>query len=128
MIQRVQTLFWLLCIILIIISSFQVYDLEMDFRNYQQPKLAVLSGLSIIALFLATFSFHRRKRQKLFSDLSLLFLLIQVLLFVLDHLNLKLLQYIESFLLLGVAIISNICGSVAIHRDIKLLENSSRLR
>lgn len=128
MIQRVQTLFWLLCIVLIIISSFQVYDVEMDYRNYQQPKLAVLSGLSIITLFLAIFSFHRRRRQKLFSNLALLLLFIQVAIFILDHLNFKLLQYIESFLLLGLAIISNICGSVAIHRDIKLLENSSRLR
>lgn len=128
MIQRIQTLFWFLSIVLIIASSFQVYDVEMDFRNYQQPDLAILSGLSIIVLFLAIFSFHRRKRQRLFSNLSLLFLLIQSIIFTYDHRNFNLLQYIESFLLLGLAIISNICGSLAIQQDIKLLENSSRLR
>ncbi|MFY7861331.1 MAG: hypothetical protein ACOVP5_03820, partial [Chitinophagales bacterium] len=77
MIQRIQTIFWFFSIILLLIYSFQVYDSINDFRNYQHPELATLTGLTIIALLLATFSFHRRKRQSYFSAIALVFLFLQ---------------------------------------------------
>ena len=77
MIQRIQTVFWFIAVILILVYSFQVYDSLNDFRNDQHPELATLTGLTIIALLLATFSFHRRKRQSYFSAVAIVLLLLQ---------------------------------------------------
>lgn len=128
MIQRIQSLFWLIVIVLIVIYSFQVYDVENDFRNYQQPVFSTLSGLSIIALLLSIFSFHRRKRQLLFSNLSLLLLMVQMGIQIYHHNSHDIMQYVETFVLLVLAWGSNLLGTIAMKRDIQLLENSSRLR
>jgi UDP-N-acetylmuramyl pentapeptide phosphotransferase/UDP-N-acetylglucosamine-1-phosphate transferase len=128
MIQRIQTVFWFIAVILILVYSFQVYDSVNDFRNYQHPELATLTGLTIIALLLATFSFHRRKRQSYFSAVAMVLLLIQGIELVRMSNEIESQSRFVSFILLGLVLFFNICGTIALGRDIKLLEQSSRLR
>lgn len=128
MIQRIQTLLWGLAILTLFCYSFQVYDVAYDFRNYQHPPVAIFTGLSIIFLALSIFSFHRRNRQYMFSNISLVLLMIQFGFQIYNHISLGLTGYWKSIVLLIISIILNLLGSIAIRRDIKLLQNSSRLR
>lgn len=125
---RIQTVFWFFAIVLLIISCFQVYDVGMDFRNYQQPIYAAFTGIAIIALCLSIFSFHRRRRQRLCSQIGSFLILVLQGWYVYQHQMQAFGEYYTSIIFLVLAFIFNICGTVAISRDIKLLENSSRLR
>ncbi len=128
MIQRIQTVFWFIAIAITISYLFQTYDSDMGFRNYQEPLFSAISGLSIITLCLSIFSFHRRKRQLFFSNLSAILILTHIGILIYNHIRHDMMQYLISFILLSLAFISNICGTISTSRDLKLLENSSRLR
>jgi hypothetical protein len=128
MIQRIQTIFWILSIVFICLFLGQTFDLEQGFKIFQEPKFSIFSTLSIILNFAAIFTFKKRKRQIFFSTLSLILLLIQILmLFYKEQLHF-LDIYLKAFIFLVIGILSNALGGFYTKQDLKLLENSSRLR
>lgn len=127
MIQRIQTIFWILT--LVFIGAFLSQKLTIDgFRIFQEPKFSIFSTVSIILNVAAIFTFKKRKRQIFFSTSSLILLFIQAGLLLYAQQQQFIEQYKFPYIFLTLGIVSNALGGFFTKQDIKLLENSSRLR
>lgn len=123
MIQRIQTLFWLISIILIAIFVF-MSGANLDNILY----VYLLVGSAVLFNLLAIFLFSNRRRQLLFSYLAMLCILG---LFALNTWKSSFLPSVETSLPLIIlisSIIFNILANYFTRKDIKLVEESSRLR
>lgn len=128
MIQRIQTIFWILAIVLIILFLNQRFDEELGLKIFQEPQFSIFSTLSILLNLAAIFTFRKRQRQIFFSTASLILLFIQIgMLFYKEQL-LFMDKYLMAFIYLLLGIVSNALGGYYTKQDMKLLESSSRLR
>ena len=128
MLQRIQTIFWTLSILSIALFLNQIFDYDLGLKIFQEPKFSIFSSISILLNCFAIFTFRKRKRQIFFSTSSLLLLIVQAAVLFYSIQQHILQKYSLAFLFLAVGIISNALGGYFTKQDIKLLENSSRLR
>lgn len=116
MLQRFQTIFWVLSIALIVI--YVLLMREMTIAVY----LFAIGAL--ILNFWAIFSYRNRKGQLVLSYLTIIF---NTVIIVLNIRQYKSPEGMLLFLLVG-SILMNILANYFTKKDIKLLEESSRLR
>lgn len=128
MIQRIQTIFWILSIIFIALFLGQKYDTELGTKIFQESQFSIVSVIAILLNCFAIFTFRKRRRQINFSTLSLLLLIIQFFLLFYAHRKQILDIYKMAYVYLILGTISNAIGGYFTKQDIKLLEQSSRLR
>lgn len=128
MIQRIQTIFWILSIIFIALFLGQKYDTELGTKIFQESQFSIVSVIAILLNCFAIFTFRKRRRQINFSTLSLILLIIQFFLLFYAHRKQILDIYKMAYVYLILGTISNAIGGYFTKQDIKLLEQSSRLR
>ena len=130
MIQRLQTLFFLLSAIFIFIIIFffpvlqddiTVYFLTESF-SYARLCLFTSSALSIFAIF----QFRNRKRQQLIASFSRLMITIAVLLIIFLYREERI--FASGMLLLIVPFVLLILANVFIKKDEKLVKSADRIR
>lgn len=120
MIQRIQSLFWLLSMV------------SLGFFLFTNTEVGIIvQGIIAIAILfniIAIFSFQNRKRQILISYLAIFCMIGYLGYFVGQHMNTP--SSIEALKIipLTVSIILNILANHFTRKDIKLVEGSSRLR
>lgn len=123
MIQRIQSLFWLISIILIAIFIF-TYGSSVDFILY----VYLLAGVACIFNLLAIFLFNNRRRQLVFSYLAMLAILGLLALNVWKNSSAPSREISIPLIILIGSTIFNILANYFTRKDIKLVEESSRLR
>jgi hypothetical protein len=123
MIQRIQSLFWFISIILIAIFVFTSGS-SVDFILYGY----LLAGLACIFNLLAIFLFNNRRRQLVFSYLAMLAILGLLALNVWENSSAPSREISVPLIILIGSIIFNILANYFTRKDIKLVEESSRLR
>ncbi|MCE2961578.1 MAG: DUF4293 family protein [Chitinophagales bacterium] len=123
MIQRIQSLFWLISIILIAIFVFTSGS-TIDFILY----VYLLAGAACIFNLLAIFLFSHRRRQLIFSYFAMLAILGLLALKLWGNSSAPPIEISVPILILIGSIIFNILASYFTRKDIKLVEESSRLR
>ena len=123
MIQRIQSLFWLISIILIAIFIFTSCS-SIDFILY----VYLLAGVACIFNLLAIFLFNNRRRQLVFSYLAMLAILGLLALNVWKNSSAPSSEISIPLIILIGSIIFNILANYFTRKDIKLVEESSRLR
>jgi len=128
MIQRIQTIFWILAIVFIILFLNQRFDEELGLKIFQEPKFSIFSTISILLNLGAIFTFRKRQRQIFFSTSSLILLIIQIGMLFYKEQMLFMDRYLMAFIYLMLGIVSNALGGYFTKQDMKLLESSSRLR
>lgn len=128
MIQRIQTIFWILSIIFIALFLNQKFDLELGLKIFQQSQFSIVSVIATLLNIAAIFTFRKRKRQIFFSTSSLILLIIQLFLLFYAQQQRILDQSKFAYIFLVLGILSNAIGGYYTKQDIKLLDQSSRLR
>jgi cytochrome bd-type quinol oxidase subunit 2 len=128
MIQRIQTIFWILSIIFIALFLAQKFDMELGTKIFQESHFSIVSVIAILLNCFAIFTFRKRRRQINFSTLSLILLIIQFILLFYAHQKQILDHYKMAYVYLILGTISNALGGYFTKQDIKLLDQSSRLR
>ena len=123
MIQRIQSLFWLISIILISIFVFTSGS-RIDLVLY----VYLLAGAACIFNLLAIFLFSHRRRQLVFSYLAILGVLGLLALKVWENSSAPSIEISVHLIILIVFILFNILANYFTRKDIKLVEESSRLR
>ena len=123
MIQRIQSLFWLISIILISIFVFTSGS-RIDLVLY----VYLLAGAACIFNLLAIFLFSHRRRQLVFSYLAILAVLGLLALKVWENSSAPSIEISVHLIILIVFILFNILANYFTRKDIKLVEESSRLR
>ncbi len=123
MIQRIQSLFWLISIILIAIFVFTSGS-TIDFILY----VYLLAGAACIFNLLAIFLFSHRRRQLVFSYLAMLAILGLLALNLWENNSAPSREISVPLIILIGSIIFNILANYFTRKDIKLVEESSRLR
>jgi|694.fasta_scaffold60514_3 hypothetical protein len=123
MIQRIQSLFWLISIILIAIFGFTSGS-SIDFTLYGY----LLAGLACIFNLLAIFLFNNRRRQLVFSYIAMLAILGLLALNVWENSSAPSREISVPLIIFIGSIIFNILANYFTRKDIKLVEESSRLR
>ncbi len=130
MIQRIQSIFFLLASIfsLIIIFYFPILSNDSEFLYLSSgfKYLRLLIFISAFLSFFAIFQFRNRNRQRLISSFSRLMITIFYILILLfyredNNLEIGVFLYIVPFLLLFLA-------SYFIKKDDKLIKGSDRIR
>lgn len=128
MIQRIQTIFWIISIIFIGLFLSQNFDAVNETKIFQQSQFSIFSIISILLNCFAIFTFRKRKRQIIFSTTSLILLLAQFGMLFYTHQKQILDIYKMAYVYLILGTLSNAIGGYFTKQDIKLLEQSSRLR
>lgn len=123
MIQRIQSLFWFISIILIAIFIFTSGS-SVDIILYGY----LLAGLACIFNLLAIVFFSNRKRQLIFSYIAMLFTLGLIAYKYWENSAVPSQENTLPLLILIGSIIFNILANYFTRKDIKLVEESSRLR
>ena len=123
MIQRIQSLFWLISIILMFIFVFTSGS-RIDLVLY----VYLLAGAACIFNLLAIFLFSHRRRQLVFSYLAILGVLGLLALKVWENSSAPSIEISVHLIILIVFIFFNILANYFTRKDIKLVEESSRLR
>jgi hypothetical protein len=123
MIQRIQSLFWLISIILIAIFIFTSGS-RIDIILY----VYLLAGVACIFNLLAIFLFNNRRRQLVFSYLAMLAILGLLALNVWENSSAPSKEISIPLIILIGSTIFNILANYFTRKDIKLVEESSRLR
>ena len=123
MIQRIQSLFWLISIILMFIFVF-----TSGTRIYLVLYVYLLAGAACIFNLLAIFLFSHRRRQLVFSYLAILAVLGLLALKVWENSSAPSIEISVHLIILIVFIFFNILANYFTRKDIKLVEESSRLR
>ena len=123
MIQRIQSLFWLISIILMFIFVFTSGS-RIDLVLY----VYLLAGAACIFNLLAIFLFSHRRRQLVFSYLAILGVLGLLALKVWENSSAPSIEISVHLIILIVFILFNILANYFTRKDIKLVEESSRLR
>jgi hypothetical protein len=123
MIQRIQSLFWLISIILIAIFVFTSGS-TIDFILY----VYLLAGAACIFNLLAIFLFNNRRRQLVFSYLAMLAILGLLALNLWENNSAPSREISVPLIILIGSLIFNILANYFTRKDIKLVEESSRLR
>jgi len=123
MIQRIQSLFWLISIILIAIFIFTSGS-RIDIILY----VYLLAGVACIFNLLAIFLFNNRRRQLVFSYLAMLAILGLLALNVWKNSSAPSSEISIPLIILIGSTIFNILANYFTRKDIKLVEESSRLR
>lgn len=123
MIQRIQSLFWLISIILIAIFIFTSGS-RIDIILY----VYLLAGVACIFNLLAIFLFNNRRRQLVFSYLAMLAILGLLALNVWKNSSAPSREISIPLIILIGSTIFNILANYFTRKDIKLVEESSRLR
>ncbi len=130
MIQRIQSIFFLLASVfsLIIIFYFPILSKDSEFLYLSSgfKYLRLLIFISAFLSFFAIFQFRNRNRQRLISSFSRLMITIFYILILLfyredNNLEIGVFLYIVPFLLLFLA-------SYFIKKDDKLIKGSDRIR
>ena len=130
MIQRIQTLFFFLSAILLIIIVFSFPVLKegntlyflTDSFSYARLCIFISSALSIYAIF----QFKDRKKQLLISSISRLMITIAVLLIVFLYREDRIFAF--GMLLLIIPFLLLILANVFIKKDEKLVKSADRIR
>ncbi len=130
MIQRIQTLFFFLSAILLIIIVFSFPVLKegntlyflTDSFSYARLCIFISSALSIFAIF----QFKDRKKQLLISSISRLMITIAVLLIVFLYREDRIFAF--GMLLLIIPFLLLILANVFIKKDEKLVKSADRIR
>ena len=130
MIQRIQTLFFFLSAILLIIIVFSFPVLKQgntlyfltDSFSYARLCIFISSALSIFAIF----QFKDRKKQLLISSISRLMITIAVLLIVFLYREDRIFAF--GMLLLIIPFLLLILANVFIKKDEKLVKSADRIR
>lgn len=123
MIQRIQSLFWLISIILIAIFVFTSGS-SIDFILY----VYLLAGAACIFNLLAIFLYSHRRRQLVFSYLAMLAILGLLALNLWENNSASSREISVPLIILIGSLIFNILANYFTRKDIKLVEESSRLR
>jgi hypothetical protein len=123
MIQRIQSLLWLISIILIVIFVFTSGSgIDLILYSY------LLAAVAFIFNLLAIFLFSHRPRQLVFSYLAMLAILGLLALKVWGNGSSQFKDNSVPLIILIGSIIFNILANYFTRKDIKLVEESSRLR
>jgi len=130
MIQRIQTLFFFLSAILLIIIVFSFPVLKegntlyflTDSFSYARLCIFISSALSVFAIF----QFKDRKKQLLISSISRLMITIAVLLIVFLYREERIFAF--GMLLLIIPFLLLILANVFIKKDEKLVKSADRIR
>lgn len=122
MLQRIQTVFWIIAI------AFLSYFVFLNYSNPSEILYLGMGGIAIILNFIIIFLFRNRKLQIALTYLSnLLVLAIFGLLLWSNTTQPSLPNTVVSICLFG-AVISNLLAIFYTRKDIKLIEGSTRLR
>jgi hypothetical protein len=123
MLQRIQSLLWLISILLIAIFVFTSGS-RIDFILYVYLLAAVACIFNLLAIFL----FSHRPRQLVFSYLAMLAILGLLALKVWGNRSASSNAISVPLIILIGSIIFNILANYFTRKDIKLIDESSRLR
>jgi hypothetical protein len=123
MIQRIQTIFWLVSIVLIIVFIL-VVKVSLDTSIYTYSLL----GLGVLFNLLAIISFKNRRRQLVLSYLAMLSILGLLAYITVQNQSTPSAANILPMGLLATGVILNLIANYFTRKDIKLVEESSRLR
>lgn len=127
MLQRIQTVFWLLSFVLLFIL-FNSGKLALNFLNesfYLSYLLIIICVLNIVTIGL----FRNRKMQQTLSIIALVLLGLILLIFVINHgITNVFREHILTIGLILVGLIFNFTALYFLNKDINLLKSSSRLR
>lgn len=121
MIQRIQTLFFILSILFL---ATYLYVL-----NYTQILFPyVLAMISMGSNLLAIFAYLKRKRQLLFSYISMVSIFAIIAMHLTDLIPPVSQDFDYSIIFLVSSLIGNTLANFFIRKDIKLIEDARRLR
>lgn len=123
MIQRIQSLFWLISIIILAILLFDS-GFGIDTILY----IYLLGGAAILFNLLAIFLYIHRHRQLVFSYLAMLCILGLIGFYVWTFKSTSSILIKLPIIILIASLIFNILANYFTRKDIKLVEESSRLR
>jgi hypothetical protein len=123
MIQRIQTIFWLLSIVLVIVFI-------MMFKVSSESGLYTFSLAGFVGLFnlFAILSFKNRRKQLVLSYVAMIGMLGLLAYITVQNQSAPGAAIILPICLLATGIILNLIANYFTRKDIKLVEESSRLR
>jgi len=122
MIQRIQSIFWLLALMLVIVFILtSIHTIDTIVYHYS------LAGFALLLNIFAILSFKNRRRQLVLSYLAMLCIL-GLLALITVHNQSPSTRNILTMAMLAGAIVLNLIANFFTRKDIKLINESSRLR